>query len=457
MANVTKRGKSYRIKVSCGYDTKGVQIIKSRTWTPDEGLTEKQITKELKRQSVLFEEDCKNGQFLNSSIKFSEFTDIWLKDYAEKNLKSKTVARYKILLTRINKAIGHIKLSKLQPLHLMRFYENLGEEGVREDICYIPKEDITMLWKKSGSTKTDLASNHNFSVATFNQACKGLKIRLTSAEAIAASLGYKLNDLFSPDTSKTTLSQQTIQHHHRLISTILQTAVEWQVIPSNPCSRVKTPSVKKKESRFLEDYQVADLFKALENEPLQYETIITLFVYTGMRRGELCGLKWSDIDFNKCLINIQREILYLPEIGIFEDTTKTDQSKRIIKVADICFKLLKKHKVEQNKERIKVGDQWENGDFIFTQWNGRPIHPDTLTAWFPKFLKKHDLPNVTIHSLRHTNASLMIMNGVNVTTVAKRLGHSNASTTTRIYAHAIQSADEQAADILQDLLNKKPN
>lgn len=90
---------------------------------------------------------------------------------------------------------------------------------------------------------------------------------------------------------------------------------------------------------------------------------------------------------------------------------------------------------------------------MFTRDNGLPLHPDTISGWFHKFVMKNNLPDVTIHSLRHTNASLLIANGINLTTVSKRLGHANTATTTKIYAHAIRSADEIAADTLDDILN----
>ncbi len=150
-------------------------------------------------------------------------------------------------------------------------------------------------------------------------------------------------------------------------------------------------------------------------------------------------------------------MLYLPEKGLFEDSTKTSHSQRILKVYNTALQLLKKYKIIQNQERLKSGDQWNHSNYVFTQWNGKPIHPDSVTAWFKNFIKRHSLPNVSIHSLRHTNASLLITNGINITTVSKRLGHSNIAITASIYAHAIQSAEEAAADTLQNLLQKKYN
>ena len=218
---------------------------------------------------------------------------------------------------------------------------------------------------------------------------------------------------------------------------------------------MKPPKKHRKEAESLDELQTAELIKCLDTEPLQYKTMITLLLYSGMRRGELCGLEWSDIDFKNSVISISRASLYLSGRGVFDDTTKNESSKRVIKVPPVVVELLKLHRKEQKTERLKLGDRWTNSGKIFTQHNGKPIHPDTVSAWFVKFLERHGLPHIPLHGLRHTNASLMIANGTNVRTVSKRLGHSNTSTTVNIYTHAIQSADERAAQILDILLNPK--
>ena len=249
------------------------------------------------------------------------------------------------------------------------------------------------------------------------------------------------------------LSAKTILHHHRLISVILQTAVEWQVLFSNPCDRVKPPRVEHKEARYLDEKQAMEVMQALESEDIQNRTIIKVLLYTGMRRGELCGLTWADIDFEKSIIHIQRSSLYLADKGIFEDETKNTTSRRSIKVPTDAMRALQLFQEWQNQQIYLLGDQWQASGRVFTSWNGAPIHPDTISGWFSHFIEKHNLPDISLHSLRHTNATLLIAAGTNLQTVAARLGHSSINTTAKIYAHAIQAADAAAADTLQDLLN----
>lgn len=134
MATIKKRegktGTSYLIRSSCGYDTSGRQVMRSMTWKPKPGMTEKQIEKELNRQAVLFDEKCSAQGVGNGNIKFQAFAEQWFKEYAEPNLRPRTVARLHQLEERTYQAIGHIRLDKLTARHIQRFIDNLGEDGI---------------------------------------------------------------------------------------------------------------------------------------------------------------------------------------------------------------------------------------------------------------------------------------------------------------------------------------
>lgn len=250
------------------------------------------------------------------------------------------------------------------------------------------------------------------------------------------------------------LSPKTIQHHHRLISVILKTAVQWQIIPFNVSERVAPPKVPQEEVKYFDDVQARQIIELLENEPIKYKTGIILSIYSGFRRAELIGLKWEDIDFDNKTISIKRTLQYDKSKGVFETTPKTKSSYRTIKLPPNVFTLLSEYKCWQTIERLRLGSKWVNNDYIFTQWNGKAINPDTFTKYFQKFAKKNNLPEgLHLHSLRHTNATLLIAGGMNPRTVSNRLGHAQTSTTMNIYSHAIQSADAKSAEILEDILN----
>ena len=454
MANITKRGESYRIRVFSGYNN-NKQIVYSMTWKPPNKMSQKQLEKELQRQIVLFEEKCKNNNTYNLSIKFYDFVQEWLSEYAEKNLKAKTVSRYKELLKKINEEFGNLNINKIQPLNIIKFYNKLVKIG-SDDIKYkvIDSNYLIKLILDNYKNKKEFCIGSNITLITLNNILKKYNLKYETALKISNALNKEINELFQKNEKKP-LSTRTIQHYHRLLSSIFQTAVQWQIINDNPCQRVKPPRIEFKESSYLEDTDIIKLLEYLKKEKLQYRVIITTLIYTGMRRGEILGLKWSDVDFDDKTINIQREILYLPKKGVFEDTTKNNSSKRIIKVSDNIFKLLIEHKKEQNLKILKNGKSFDNRGYIFTTSNGKPINPDTLTNWFKKFINKNELPYANIHSLRHTNASLLIANGINIATVSKRLGHSSTNTTAKIYAHAINKADEIASNTIQNILDIK--
>ena len=435
MATIRKRGNTYQIRVSCGYDSAG-----------------RQIEKELERQKVLFEEKCRTGQFLDGNITFNEFAERWFHDYAEKQLRVKTVSGYRELMRRITPAIGHIKVCKLQPHHLMEFYNNLGKAGIRLDTKYTPCKDFNEIMKSAGYTQKALAAASGVAVNTVAQCVKGSNVSQATADKINAVLK---GDLFTPiERNNNTLSDKTISEYHRLISSILTAAVQWQVIPSNPCNRVKPPRVERKEAVALDEKQAAELISCLQSEPLKYRTAVMLTLYTGLRRGEVCGLEWSDIDFKNNLISINKAVVYTSATGVHENQTKTKSSERVINIPEAMTALLKLYKSEYLKRRLALGDQWIETGKVFTNERGGLLSPDTLSTWFKKFVRKNNLPDIHYHNLRHTAATLLIAGGADIATVSKRLGHADKTTTLNIYTHAIKSADKAAADMLHDILTK---
>ena len=269
---------------------------------------------------------------------------------------------------------------------------------------------------------------------------------------MCGALGLKFEKSFEPSKPVKGLSNKTIRHHHRWISSILNQAVFWQVIPSNPAQRVKPPKVERMEAKYLDEKQTAKLLEIMEKESIQHRTMIKLFILSGLRRGEMCGLEWGDIDFENSLITVRRSSQYVSGKGIFTKETKTATSDRTIKLPKQAFEILKEYRKWQLEERLKMGNIWEDNDRIFTQFNGKPVHPDSISGFFTDLISKTDLPKVTIHSLRHTNITLLIAAGVLLRTVSYRAGHASTSITSEVYSHALRSADEMAAGVLEDII-----
>jgi len=455
MASILERNGAYFIMVSTGYDSTGKQLRKTTTWKPEAGLTEKQIEKELNEKAVLFERKVLSGQVLDGGVTFAEFCERWARDYAEPQLSPKTYDRYKSMLKRVLPEIGHIRLDKLQPNHLMELNASLGTDINKRGLSFIAKEYFFDLVKKKNYTRDYIANQTGLCINTVYNLFNNVPISKSTVDAICTFLGAKLEKIFEPSKPIIGLSNKTIKHHHRLLSSILNQAVYWQVIPDNPAKRVRPPKIDRTEAKYLDEFQTAELIKLLDKAPTQSRTMIMLLIYSGLRRGELCGLEWDDIDFTKQLLTVRRASQYTAEKGIYTKETKTVTSDRTIKLPTSAFELLREHQYWQQLERIKLGDAWNETDRLFTQWNGQPIHPDSISGWFRDFIRNTDLPQISIHSLRHTNITLMIAAGVPLRTVSYRAGHAQTSTTANIYSHAIHSADEMAADVLEDILKPK--
>lgn len=291
------------------------------------------------------------------------------------------------------------------------------------------------------------------------------------AERIYASIGQiklkdlrvdHLNSLYTqlskPGTNKRTgkgLSAASILKHHRLISTVLEQAAKEGQVPFNAASRATLPKQEKKEPNYFQPETVAAIREALEKEPIKWRTLTHLLLITGARRGEILGLHWDSVDWSGNRVHIHNNILYLPGVGIYEDTPKSDRSVRWISLPTETMELLKKYRAWQAAERLRLGEYYEDQGLVFARDNGLPVHPDTVTDWLGKFSRRHDLPHINPHAFRHTMASMLYFNGMDSVSISARLGHAQVSTTANIYAHVVAEADRKNAEVLADIFLKK--
>lgn len=384
MAYIKKRGNSYLIRISCGYDVSGRKITQSTTWHPDPKRSKMQNEKELNRFAVLFEEQCKGNMIVNAA-KFETVAEEWFSTYAEKNYKPKTLERTKQLKARTYKAIGHLRIDKINARIIQKFINDLGGEGIN--------------------------------------------IRT----------GGKL-------------SPKTIKHYSTFISMVFSYAEKMQMISDNPCKNVILPKIAEHEKEIYTLEETQHILSLLQEAPTKYRALLTLAIYGGFRRGELLGLEWKDVDFNTNVVSIRRTALYTKEKGHYTDTPKTKGSVRDIKFPAEVINILKIHKAEQAKQILKVGDQWNETDRLFTTWNGKVMDGATPYNWFKKFCDRNNIRFLGLHSLRHLNASLLIQSGVNIRTVSACLGHSQTSTTLNIYAHSMDKANAEAMEAVADTL-----
>ena len=455
MATIKKRegktGTSYLIRSSCGYDVSGRQVMRSMTWRPKPGMTAKQIEKELNRQAVLFDEKCAAQGVGGGNIKFETFARQWFQEYAEPNLRARTVDRLHQQEPRTYQALGHIRLDKLTARQIQRFIDSLGAEGVSTQGDRA--EPNIEQFKNLGLTQREVSKMSGVSPSTVSAIFRGKGVMAGIADKVSKGLGR--NDLFTAKKSAGRLSPKTIQHYLSFVSDVMEYAFRLEMIPMNPCKRVTAPTKRQAEREVYTLEEAQRFLDSLDNAPIMYKAFFILAIYGGFRRGELLGLEWKDIDFDNHTISIRRTSQYLSGRGVFTDDTKTEKSRRVLKLPLGVFDVLKKLRADQAQRRLLLGDAWENTDRLFVGDTGRPLNPNSPYHWLSHFCKQTGQRFLGIHAFRHLNASLLINSGVDVKTVSTSLGHSQISTTLDIYSHTFEEAQARASEAVADLLNKK--
>ena len=264
-----------------------------------------------------------------------------------------------------------------------------------------------------------------------------------------------LEDFYKEIRQNTTYSDKTIQHFYTIINTALKRAILWGYIVNNPNSYIEKPKIRKKEIECYSPEDVEKLLNVLQNESLKYQAIIYLALDSGARRGEIVGLTWNDIDFKKKTLRINKSVQYTKELGIFEKTTKTQSSDRVIYISDNTLNILKQYQKEQIENKLKLGNKWENSKRIFTNNFGGDMHPDTPSQILENIIKKYNLKRISFHGLRHTSISLQISSGIQAQIISKRAGHSSVSTTHSIYSHFFDNEFQEVANKMNNMLSLK--
>jgi integrase len=247
---------------------------------------------------------------------------------------------------------------------------------------------------------------------------------------------------------------QTIKHIHRVLHRALNDALKWDLVAKNVCDAVDAPRVPKQEMKALTPEQAQQFLEAAKGSPL--EALFVLALTTGMRRGELLALQWTDIDFVRGILQVRRTITRLPKRGFVVSEPKTTKSRRAIQLTELAIDALKRHRTKQHETRLKAGAAWQSQDWVFCTDVGTPLDPTTmLRSSFWPLLAKAGVPKIRFHDLRHSAASLLLSMGTHPKIVQELLGHSNISMTLDTYSHTIPSLQADAVSRLNTLLTQQ--
>ena len=262
----------------------------------------------------------------------------------------------------------------------------------------------------------------------------------------------------------TALQQKGVNHwtgegvavdgYHRCLNTMLNYGVRQGLIAQNPCSRVTKPKQSKKPQFALSTEQVKTLLDNLKYEPLEFALMFSIFTLCGLRRGEVFGLKWGDIEVDGKMW-VRRSISYVEGEGLEVKETKTGEVHHTW-LNDYALNILEQYRTEQQERIFNLGDRYNDEGFIFAQDNGQPRNPTNNQRKFKDFLRRCGFDEQTVkdthlHTLRHTLASHG-MQVMDVVTLAGLLGHANPNVTLRTYAHCLQGQSKAVLDIFADIL-----
>ncbi|MHB8183673.1 MAG: tyrosine-type recombinase/integrase [Candidatus Desulforudaceae bacterium] len=404
------------------------------------------------------EDEVRRGTFLDpNNLTVAQYFQQWLDDVV--GLKATTTKRRyrQIVELRIIPWLGALPLRDLRPIHLREFYKKLIKHG---RLAYDAK---TKRWVFSGQP----------------------------------------------------LAVDSIRYHHRVLHSALQRAFEDELIPRNVADIAKPIIPRGYENEEDAEIKVAfltddEVKRVIAEAPEPYKTLVAVAVRTGLRRGELLGLKWPDLDLTKGLLSVKRSLAYTPEEGLHFGPPKTKKSRRTIDISKKVIAIFKAHKKRQNADKLFFGQEYSDDGLVFCQSNGQPMHPDTPSSWFPEFLARlnriketreargvsiealsgqlglsvkdldkleqgkkrltedllHQLQRIfgsssemtyshrTFHALRHTHVTLLLAIGVDILAISERLGHSSTRITYDRYSHLMPGVQREACEGLEALLGE---
>lgn len=391
-----RRGDSVRMTVDVGKDFTGKRDRRRKT-VPY--VSDRKAAADL---AIFYTECTGEAVVYSGKITVSALCDKYLEVVAKGNVKKSTYSGYEsIVRSSIKPLLGAHKAEKVTTLHIQEWIKYLMENGA-------PETDIP---KKNNHKKKK---------------------------------------------TKKGVSAKSIYNRFALLGNIFEAGVEWGMLKKNPCARAKLPKYKKPEADSYNQVEVAELIKKLvdldDELYLTFKTAIMIDLFSGLRKGELVGLQWDKIDMDTGAYRIDATRLYTPGDGTYTDNPKTDSGVRDLTFPAFCVDLLSKLKQQQRIRKVALGGRWGPDDgFVFLNDTGQPMGISTLYKQFIRFLDREGLRRIKLHTLRHTNASMIHSLNLNLSEISKWMGHSKISTTTDIYTHLFNNdSKKDIADKLQE-------
>lgn len=260
-------------------------------------------------------------------------------------------------------------------------------------------------------------------------------------------------------TNEKKLGNGSLEKKYNILMSIFKHATEWKVIPENPMINVDKPKVPKKKTQFYDKDEIVLLLREIKALEPRHQLMIKLALVGGLRRGEVLGIAYDQVNFATNKIHIKRSLQYTKKEGLKLKGTKTEE-ERTVTIPAKLMKDLHGYYIRQLSVRMEMGNLWkgfkdihdEDVMLFVSDENGTPYQPNAVTRFWGRFMERSKLKRIRFQDLRHSSASFILSEGVNIKVLQERLGHKNIKTTMNVYSHVTEKDDEKASAVFDDLL-----
>ena len=456
--SIMKRGEnSYWIRVTY----KGHRY--SYTYHAPEDLTESKQYALAEKEAIKYRDKIISGasgfgSFSGKTPTFAEYLDYVLKTKKELSTKRSTIMGYKYLSARLLEEFGSDTLDAITPYRLNQFYIKLqNSETMAPASAIAIDKRLAARLKEKGITQRKIQDGTGLGINTIAQAVKGARVSYNTANKICAYLEIEEKDFFYIISNAKKISSKTVKEHITLLNTVFKIAVSERIIDYNPVDATTRPKSQKKEVNSYQPEEVMEILDKLSKEDLRWQLITSLLIVTGCRRGEIAGLRWESILWDYNLLRINHEVLY-DENGIYSEDNIKNMDEKYVQVEQETMNLFKQYHDEFI--RMMTDLQLEEKDypkycFFQLECPEMPIHPSSINQFLNRFSNRYGFRKINPHAFRHSLASALIADGVDICAVSRQLGHKQVSTTRDIYAHQINEHQAKIAERIPNIYRKK--
>lgn len=441
------------------------KVFTKRVYNTDK-LTEAKFRRQVDKIAIAFEEEVlqayEEGEisFRSKVLTFSELMKEW-KTNIKANLSLNYYERAEDVEFLFNRYLSKYHLndnpiSDITVRDVQLFFDELAHEGYKRADSSKLKKDLPQIVNFRLLAREGIIDRYR----SYNLK-RGVGIQKDTAEKICDYYQLNYSEFFETFETYRPYAIETLKGHRRILRTVFNEAMRYEWISKNPVCATKISADRSNvtlrsiiEKEVFSFAEAKDFLKKLDDltlENLPKKIVLKFILLTGVRSAEMCGLKWSDIDFDKKIVHVRRNRIYSHRFGVYEKEPKTKTSLRDIPLPDALIADLKLYKDWFRLADPKI-DEHLDKYYLAVNVCREPIHPHGIGHFLTKFEDKYGFRHVTCHGLRHTYCSLLLSQNVPIQTVSKYLGHSDSTVTLKIYSHFIPDTQERALNALNNLI-----